>query len=1032
MSLLTAHPRFQSTTNKINLMGVSMKRTRSFSATKFTVLASAISAVLAGYTSSSLAADDELEEITVTGSRIVRRDLSAPSPIVTVGTEKFENSSTTGMESVLNQMPQFAPAGTQFATGFQGSATATPGAATLNLRGLGANRNLVLIDGRRGQPANASLVIDINTIPAAAIQNVEVISGGASAVYGPDAMAGVVNFVLKNNFEGAEFDFQTGETFEGDGMESKFSALFGVNSGDGKGNIMIGLDWTKRESVLQADREFYRNGWLDPGNPGGQFMQATSYAASEAAIPGGRSLPTQAVVNSLFPQLAAGAVGNTSEFRFNDDGSLFVSQQGYGYKGPLGCLEGCGSFTGVKKLTNGNLDQFGTVGFASTPLERHSFFAKGSYDLTDSVSAFMQTNYSNVEVITRGGIPPAITVWQAPVQRDSRALPAALNTLLDSRANPAGPWSLYQVLDYNGPIEPINKTNTWQMLAGLKGDLMEGDWSWEAYVSRGNTNTLIDHRRLPSLQRYQWLVNQKDFGKGTFAGSGRGYVVTCDTGLPVFKEFTPTQNCFDIIDTRMINQTTLGQEIAEANLQGGLFELPAGEVRFAAGVTWRKNTFEYQPGNSLNEVLDNPIGVFASNGTAGETDVREVYGEMLVPVLDSLNLELGYRYSDFNTAGGIDTYKTLFTWDVMDSVSIRGGYQFATRAPNTAELFLGPTSATVTFANGDPCSVTTRWPYGNVAANPNRQKVQDLCRAIIGNNTSGFDTQTYSTTGIAGPNGFHRQNPPYFPLENEINRGNANVKPEEGETWTLGAVVEEPFGVERLSFTVDVYNIELTDAIAPENSVAVYSRCLNADGSNPTYSRSNVDCLKIRRNASTGDREEVDALYSNLGLLKTRGVDLQVNWGRDIGPGTFNASSTINYLDEFLYQTSPTSAIVDATGTLDQGGQYDYRVFTNFSYVWENFNIGLNWRHLAAIEDASKALAPTGPILGTGSYNVFALNGGYTWDKYSLRFGIDNLLDEEPRVIGANPGVDTNTDATNPGYYDILGRRWYMGVKVSF
>jgi iron complex outermembrane recepter protein len=212
----------------------------------------------------------------------------------------------------------------------------------------------------------------------------------------------------------------------------------------------------------------------------------------------------------------------------------------------------------------------------------------------------------------------------------------------------------------------------------------------------------------------------------------------------------------------------------------------------------------------------------------------------------------------------------------------------------------------------------------------------------------------------------------------------------------------------------------------------VYTRCFNGEGTNPTYSRTNVDCMKIRRNASSGDREEVDALYSNLGALKTRGVDLQVNWGADIGPGTFNVNSTLNYLDEFMYQTAPTSALVDATGTLDQGGQFDYRLLTTFSYAWDNFNVGVNWRHLSSVEDAAKALAPTTTIQGTGAFDMFNLTAGYNWDKYSLRFGIDNLFDEDPSVIGANPGIDTNTDLTNAGYYDILGRRWYMGLKLSF
>ena len=205
-----------------------------------------------------------------------------------MGKDAFENTAQTGAEAVLNKMPQFVPTQTQFTSSIQGSATSSPGAATLNLRGLGTNRNLVLIDGRRAQPSDATLAVDVNTIPAAAIENVEVITGGASAVYGPDAMAGVVNFVLKKNFQGLDVDVQRGPTFHGDGAETRISALMGMNGADGKGNVMLGIDWTKRDAAFQSNRKFYVNGWNDPGNPSGGFLNPPAYqATSEPADAGG-------------------------------------------------------------------------------------------------------------------------------------------------------------------------------------------------------------------------------------------------------------------------------------------------------------------------------------------------------------------------------------------------------------------------------------------------------------------------------------------------------------------------------------------------------------------------------------------------------------------------------------------------------------------------------------------------------------------------------------------------------------------------
>ncbi|MFM1886502.1 MAG: hypothetical protein RL026_1659 [Pseudomonadota bacterium] len=976
-------------------------------------------------------ADEALDEVTVTGSRIQRRDLTAASPIVTVSTQSLENSSTTAVESVLQQLPQFVPGGNQFVSGAQAGAAQTPGIATLNLRGLGPNRNLVLVDGRRPQPANATLVVDINTIPQGAIQGVEVITGGASAVYGPDAIAGVTNFILKKDFEGLDIDTHYGTTEQGDGTEKRISALMGMNSADGRGNVMISVDWTKRDGVFQRDREFYVNGWRDNRNPGGDFPQAPGLATG-----GNAGLPTNnpsaaALCGVVGVALSATGGCSVADVRFNNDGSAFAPGAGLnlaGYTGPLGALD-AGRFTMVNRMANGNFDQKYTTQYASTPLERHSLFMKGRYDLTDNTTAFIQASYSNNEVLTRGNLAPAVTVWSVPVPRDGRTLPAELNQLLDSRPNPAAPWALFQVLDWFGPLKSTNTSNVWQIMAGLQGKMPIKDWTWEAYYSRGDTSTLAE-TVTPSLQRYAALINAPDFGKNAVIKSppagvlaGRGYELRCTSGLPVFNEFTPSADCINSVQTRTRQITELSQDIFEANMQGGAFELPAGEVRFAAGVSYRKNDFRFDPGYPVEQINDNPIGLFASNSTQGSTNVKEIYGEMLVPVVDKLELELGYRLSDFNTAGTESTYKGLFTWKALDSVTVRGGYNFATRAPNTAELFTGPTLLVVPFPEGDYCSVTTQSKFGNVASNPDRAKVQALCQAIIG---AGVQTPF-----SADPNTFSRPGgPAFFPLEIEVTKGNPNVGPETGQTWTLGAVFSEPFGAENLTVTLDAYRIKVTDAIAPISSTTVYSRCFNP-AFNPTYSVTNEACQLIRRNPITGDREETTAAYSNLGTIQTQGVDMAVAWNTEIGAGTFGVNSTLSWLDYYRYQPVSGAATNDATGTLDQGGQYDYRLLTNLSYKWDSFNVGLQWRHLPSVDSAAKGIVPTTTQQGTGQYNVFGLTGSYNVGKYTFRAGIDNLLDKAPPSLNFIPGGDSNTDQTNPSFYDILGRRFFIGIKAS-
>jgi outer membrane receptor protein involved in Fe transport len=1022
-------------------------REKSTSTARYLISAAVAAAIAASaLPQQAVAADaDQIAEVTVTGSRIARpRDLDAPSPISTVSDQQLENTGSVGLETTLNQMPQFVPSQTQFTSGIQASPTNSPGAATLNLRGLGTNRMLVLVDGRRPQPGSANLAVDINTIPSLAINSVEVITGGASAVYGPDAIAGVVNYVLKDHFQGLDVDISHGESFEGDGGETRVSALMGMNAMDDRGNIMLGIEWAKRDPVYQKDRSFYRNGWLDPGNPGGGFIVAPAYEPSAG------NQPSQAALDSIFTQAPAGTVGPGTQINFNADGTAFIQQGGLGYNGPLNSLAP-GRYTAIKVLGSnssapGNLDQAYTQGLVSTPLERHSLFGRGTFNFNDYVSLFAEINYTNVKAPTQGlGYPPAVTIWQAPIPRyanDATWLPSELETLLNSRPDPGAKWNLYQVMDYNGPEIEQNTTDVWQATVGLKGKLPFRDWTWQLYGSRGNTHTQADYTGLPSLQRYQFLVALPNFGKGADiafpAGEPLGYGVSCPTGLPVFQQFTPDPLCIQSINDPMKTELDLRQNIVEGNLQGAAFPVPAGEVRFALGADYRSEDFSFSPGNPVAQIADNPVGLFASNYTAGGTNVKEIYTELLVPIVKRLDLELGYRFSDFNTAGGTNTYKALFTWKALDSVSVRGGFQAATRAPNVAELYTGPTQNVVPFPQEDPCSSSTLAPWGNVPSNPNRAKVQALCEALIGNTTSEFNTQTYNTPN--GPDGWTRQVPKFFPLEIEVNTGNPKVKPETGRTWTFGSVIKEPFGLSGFTGTIDYYRIKISDTIAPESSITVYNNCFNFDGkSNPTYDVNNPDCQLIGRDPITGDRATVIAQYSNLGTLKTQGLDISANWTHDLGPGTFDVGTTFNYLIEYKYQTAPTSPLIDARGTLDTvggaaslGGLFEYRSLTHIAYTWRDLTVGLDWQHYSSIKDASASTNPTTTIEGVPAYNLYNLVSSYQLGKYTFRFGIENLFDKQPPVVGANPGVTTASNVTNPGLYDPLGRRFYVGVKASF
>jgi len=1045
--------------------------------TNLTLLASGISAVLGTGGMRAAHAQEQgqnqqiNDEITVTGSRIARRDLNATSPIMTVDSQRLEQSSTISIESVLNQMPQFVPTNTQFDSGIQTGATLSLGIGSVNLRGIGTNRTLVLVDGRRAQPANAALIVDTNSIPSAAIERVETITGGASAVYGADALAGVVNFILKKDFEGVDMDFQTSSTERGDGSESRFTALMGVNAADKKGNVMLGVEWYERDAVLQRDRPFYQNGWFEPGSDaGGGFLQMAAFSPNTPTPGNPVGLPPQSLIDSIFagtPGYTPGKVPNTTDIYFNPDGSPFVISGARGYNGPIansstpwdqGLVNG---YAGVRKIPNGDLGQVFQDGYASTPLERRSAFGRAHHDITDTLEAFVQANYSSVDVTTRGGFPPAITVWSAPIPNDhKRYIPAELQTLLDSRTKTVNgavvsaandPWTMFRVIDFMGGPNTVETTsNVYQLMAGVDGHLPNRDWTYEAYFSTGHT--LVDNvnNNTPSLQRYQSLVAQPNWGQGTFA-SGRNYSQTCTSGLPIFIGQginQVTQDCIDAIDTRGKAQTNLSQNIVEANMQGKITDMRSGELRFSAGASRRKDDFSYDPINDVADVSDNPVGLFASNHTKGSTQVSELYGELLVPATKKLNFELGYRYSDYKdeAAGSTDTYKALFDWGATPKLRVRGGFQQATRAPNVAELFQGPTLLVVPFAPSDPCSYTfdhgdqptgTHLTWGNTQYNTTtRLQVQQLCQALIDNSDSDPTNNGLSRFGVAGTpsaTNFSRISPAFFPLEIEVQQGNPQVGPETADTWTLGLVMNGPGSLENLTASVDFYNINIQDAIAPVSSLFVYQQCFNANGtSNPTLSYNDPGgwCKLIKRNVLTGERAQVASLFVNSGTLETQGVDLAVNWRAK----QFYINSLFSYLDKYDVQDVKNGAVVHVAGTFDRGGQFDYKMNTTFGYNFTGgkSSVGLTWRYLPSIKDESASRNPATTVSGVGSYQEFGAFASYALNpKMQLRMGVDNLTDQQPPIYGYTVS-DHNAEVTRPDYYDVLGRRYYAGIKISF
>ncbi len=537
----------------------------------------ALSGIAPGAFAQAPAAGAALEEVIITGSRILRRDFESNSPIITVDSGDFETQTGLNIESYLNQLPNYNPATTP--TTSQGDVQITPvnsvGIASISLRGFGPNRSLVLVNGKRPTPINALMVTDINGIPSALIQRVETITGGASATYGADAVSGVTNFILKDNFEGFEIDTQYGQTQEGDGDESRISLVLGSNLADGRGNVTLGAERYNRDPVLQVTNPFFQD-YMDNPYSGGTFglQGVNGYACNQ-------NCPPNTTIDGLFSKRPAGtnvftplaANANNRGYNFNADGTIFVAGSAGGlsrYKGPVNDGEYMTqrALDGARPPGDIEIDSlkwYNQTSFVSAPQERYSFFTSGNFDITDEVEVFARATFAESKTKTVLFGTSAIGGWEAMVPYNPRTdspvdptldyksrdiaaavsanpaaypnpnfigtgkpgaqfpVPAELAILLNARPVPgataadprAGEWQPNWNPDNSLPPRNTYNTNeVWQVETGMNIDLPIRDWTAEVYASHAESATYNVATGNLSLSRYRALVNKPDYGRG--------------------------------------------------------------------------------------------------------------------------------------------------------------------------------------------------------------------------------------------------------------------------------------------------------------------------------------------------------------------------------------------------------------------------------------------------------------------------------------------------------------------------------------
>jgi iron complex outermembrane recepter protein len=593
-------------------------------------------------------------------------------------------------------------------------------------------------------------------------------------------------------------------------------------------------------------------------------------------------------------------------------------------------------------------------------------------------------------------------------------IPNDLRTILASRTTPAASFL------WNGRYVGIPAKN-WderyyvaQGGLGLKGEFSDS-WRWDLYGSYDESihNQTLNNAVLKS--RVQALLNAADGGNSICTGGFNPFGIVNSTNI--------SAACRAYITKTANSRERLTQTQVQAQINGSLFSLPAGDVQVAAVASYRRNTFRYAPDADL--AITNVEAVTGAAAASGAIGVKELAGQIDIPILKDTpffqELAIGgaARVSDYTTSGTVTSYEGDIRWRPVSGLLFRGGYQRAVRAPNIGELFSPPTGTQVAFGTppgsiGDPCDIRSTARTG-----ANGASVRTLCLAQ-GVPTAVIDTYTFPTTATGG-----------------TIRGNLGLTPEKADTYNVGFSFNPRAAsplLREFSFSVDYYNIKIKNVISGVPGLTTLSKCYNLDGSNPTYSTTNSFCQLLTRDAQ-GQLQDVSLPFLNLGGLQTDGIEIQANWGvrfTDIGigegSGRFYVNTAAGWTNHYNVQTLPGTAFQDFAGTSTIGRALPkWKALTTVGIKTDSFGFGLRWRYQGPMRDVSAVTTPATPGIGVKAYELFDLFGNITVnERFELRAGITNLFDRGLPIVASS---QTSTDVA---VYDAVGRAFTVGVKARF
>jgi outer membrane receptor protein involved in Fe transport len=952
------------------------------------------------------------EEITVTGSRLRRDGMSTPTPVTAVTNEEMRLMAPTLLMDSLTQMPQFRD-NAQSHTG--NIFTSGGGSNSVNLRGIGSNRTLTLLDGRRVVSSQQAGTIDIAMFPTALIERVEVVTGGASAAYGSDAISGVTNFILNTDFDGISGNIQTGQTDRRDHEHKQAEFAYGMPIGE-KGHLVTSFDWYEADGVLGMEgRDWYTGRAL--------FTAAANVRPRRFYGEDGRS---RAITpGGLIPS-----------------GPLAMTQFVDGVPVPL--APGT-RIVGNTQIGGGGVDP----GYEWTSLRpndtRHNVFGHFKYDFTDDKMGFVQVlkgEHSVESLPSPLGFAPG---WGMTIFRDNPFLPASVAARMDAAGVTSFPYA--RLFEQLSPSREVNDETT-SVTLGFEGDIGD-NLLLSAYYQYGKNVEIADYSSNGLLARTDRFYRALDSAIDPVTGN-----IACRANIPAFGGLTPeqeaqitrisalgqpvsadpesnrlcvpfdpfaaeiSQQALDYITGGVHHRQEIRQDVLDISLQGEV----GGDggrrpITVGGGISYRdESVFQDAFGNAGDPRRMQDFGTFSSflsptdlipirgmptfirdrgifytgnpnneGPIQGEFDVWEVFGEAIVPIFqggggEGVDLHLAARYADYEGSGGVWAGKVGGDWQINEQLRYRATWSRDTRAGSLSER---------------------------------------------------FDTQT-GGTNITDP--LLPNEPPYIAATTI--GGNPNIRPEISETITMGFVYQ-PSWADGLSMSIDAYDIEIQDAISQLGGVQIVDRC---------YLRGVTELCSLIRRSEVGTPyiNQIFNLFINVAETHTAGVDFEASYNRSVnwfggGAERMNIRFFANYLDE------ASSAFVGEP-QLDRVGEtsalYDYPTrLANISFTYGNgpFTFNLQTRYRSeTVRDVTwiEGIDIEDNSVGSRAYTNMNLAYDFDWASSSAQiyFYVGNLFDKDPPSIPGGLGATTGYAGygdTNRAF-DTLGRTYSAGIRMRF